>query len=698
MRSLKQLYIAGNGLMGNLQMFEMPNLSALILNANRFTGTLSSNISYHGFEIFDISSNRITGYLNANLEPEGGHDKIKFHTARNRLSGPVNAKAIDMYASVQVLLGNSISCNTLPIVDIDYKDSVFFSTCETRQIYFAIIIWCVSLGFVLVIGAINSNVCLKDAFSWIRQNKSYFETKSIRLFFPGAMQLVVALQKLLKLVFITSLCAITFLVALYYGFEYDKNANILYNVQFKKYNYAFSGIYLKSVSPAVALFVAFTLLSTIIVLIIYRIFLFDSALMLDTLMFLKSEAASTSIDNDYAFSRYFLLVIFISISFFMNAAYVYGYSQPRKYNALGLQIGFFICDSIYKNYGITWFLTYLNKKAFLVKGESASFRAKIMTFTQIVNPCLATLVIDSNCFRNDIFGEDVIGASYSYPSCEAYNTATLSCFTTGEVEVSSSFTPPFIYGHHCRDAVFGNYIPVLILSCVFNTFIYSLLVLYTTNRIQSLNSQIVLFSFVLESRKLLFWDNIIVESVERIIFDLVLIILFGIAYPLCFVFLVIDITSRIFLLIRRVQLYIELYQRTVNDKPELDKENREYLEKDVYDTVLITPYLVWPGLGAASIIFGLYLFDMAWDTTGNELSAPIVLLVLNIICFVAICTVFFKAKAKIDADLAIRIESLSSDNSFTNISQPQASTNPLVDIELFESQIIENPILATIRR
>lgn len=241
MRSLQQLYIAGNGLIGNLQIFEMPNLSTLVLNANRFTGTLSANISYQRFEVFDISSNQITGYLDTDINSEGGHDDIKLYAARNRLSGPVNAKAIDMYASVKVLLGNSISCNTLPTVDVDYSDSVFFSSCETRQIYFALIIWCISLGVILIIGYINKTISFKDALSWIQQNKSYIDTENTRLLFPGAMQLVTALEKLNKLVFITALCAIVLLVALYYGFEFDENANIFYKVQFEKYNYTFLG-------------------------------------------------------------------------------------------------------------------------------------------------------------------------------------------------------------------------------------------------------------------------------------------------------------------------------------------------------------------------------------------------------------------------------------------------------------------------
>jgi hypothetical protein len=46
--------------------------------------------------------------------------------------------------------------------------------------------------------------------------------------------------------------------------------------------------------------------------------------------------------------------------------------------------------------------------------------------------------------------------------------------------------------------------------------------------------------------------------------------------------------------------------------------------------VIIAPYLILLFFGSASVIFGLYFFDMAWDTTTKDLgdlSAPIALLV-----------------------------------------------------------------------
>jgi len=672
MRSLKQLYIAGNGLKGNLQNFDMSNLATLIINSNRFTGTLSVNMSFHRFKVLDISSNQITGYLNSNWDPNENHDKIEFYADINRLSGPVNVKIIDLYAFVGVLSGNSISCGTLPSSDSVYTDSVFFSECETRQVYFAILIWCITLSVFLITTGINYAKVAGDSFLWAKQYKFCLNSKIIKLKFPKSLQLVTALQKFHKLVLILSLCVVLALLALYSGFEFSKNANEHYKVLFEKYNYAFSGIYLKSVSPAAVIFIVFTLTSVMYIYIVYRVFLLDWAVITNATIFFQPLIVSNSTEIRYVLGRYFLLICFLSISLGINVAYVYGLSQSD--NVLPLQIAYFICNAFYIHYGSYLFLSYLYKNAHLMKVEAAFFHTIMITFSGIINPCLATLVIDSNCFRY-AFDRAAIDSSYSYQHCTSIDSATQTCSTIREFHIASSFTPPFIYGHRCRDAVFGNYIPVIFLSCAFNTFVYPFFYAHLTNGIQSLSFETTLFSFSIDSRRLVF-ENTLVYFIEGIMFDLVLMILFGIAYPLCFVFLTVDFTSRIYLLIQRFHLYAELYQRTIDNNPDVDKVNSEYLEDMVSDAILTVPYLIWPGFGAASVIFGFYLFDMAWDTPNNYLSAPIVLLVLIITSFFMICVVFFKAKAQANADLSSRVKSLS----------------PVSDVEL-RASITNNPIL-----
>jgi hypothetical protein len=94
-------------------------------------------------------------------------------------------------------------------------------------------------------------------------------------------------------------------------------------------------------------------------------------------------------------------------------------------------------------------------------------------------------------------------------------------------------------------------------------------------------------------------------------------------------------------------MYIQLYFNTISNDPDRNKQNCEYLENMVVDTVRCIPYVIWPGLMAASLIFSLYLFDIAWDTPDNKLGVPITLVVLNTVFFAIICIVFFLYKSEI---------------------------------------------------
>jgi hypothetical protein len=85
-----------------------------------------------------------------------------------------------------------------------------------------------------------------------------------------------------------------------------------------------------------------------------------------------------------------------------------------------------------------------------------------------------------------------------------------------------------------------------------------------------------------------------------------------------------------------------------------DTSDIEYLESMCLDAARCAPYMIWPGLFASSVIFGLYLFDMAWDTEDNAVAVPITLLVLNMVVTTVLCVLFFRAKNKVEAELMDR--------------------------------------------
>jgi hypothetical protein len=68
--------------------------------------------------------------------------------------------------------------------------------------------------------------------------------------------------------------------------------------------------------------------------------------------------------------------------------------------------------------------------------------------------------------------------------------------------------------------------------------------------------------------------------------------------------------------------------------------------------------LIWPGLAASAVIFGIYLFDCAWDTESGSLSVPISVFVLNIAVFLVLFVLFFIKKYSLDSELDARVSSM----------------------------------------
>jgi len=102
--SLRKLYLAGNGFKGNMEKYQLSNLSELNVGFNQLFGTLPAFISGKNFKTFDISSNKFTGVLNADIRSESKDSSLS--ASVNRLSGKLLLFSTGNFSSVSVLAGN----------------------------------------------------------------------------------------------------------------------------------------------------------------------------------------------------------------------------------------------------------------------------------------------------------------------------------------------------------------------------------------------------------------------------------------------------------------------------------------------------------------------------------------------------------------------------------------------------------------
>eukprot|EP00981_Chlorochromonas_danica_P015132 scaffold10658_cov189-Ochromonas_danica.AAC.1 len=84
-----------------------------------------------------------------------------------------------------------------------------------------------------------------------------------------------------------------------------------------------------------------------------------------------------------------------------------------------------------------------------------SIYSSLMLFNTIVAPCLATLLISSDCFYYVFTSPPSVSVSYTYPRCTTVYGTT--CSATVEAVYVSDFQPPFSYSYQCSSALLQEY-------------------------------------------------------------------------------------------------------------------------------------------------------------------------------------------------------------------------------------------------
>jgi hypothetical protein len=312
----------------------------------------------------------------------------------------------------------------------------------------------------------------------------------------------------------------------------------------------------------------------------------------------------------------------------------------------------------------------------------------VMSFVTIVNPCLATLFVDPACFQELLVPPAQIESSYTFEECEIFDD-TRSCVEFRAYQIDTSFSPPFIYSNQCRNAVFSNYIPIVFITCAFNSVIWPVIYYLMVSRVTDLDSEIVLFYGMVHLKgKNLILGTKLYRRLHEIMEDLVLLLLFGTVFPLCAVALGISILSAVALLNFSIDKYLRLQSRTELDPSNLavDGSSRSYsLETLAGVSNEYLAYLIWPGLAYSSLIYGFYLFDMALDSRDNGVAAPAVILALNVIVFLASAACFRWSRRRIRVDDAETASELRTVENPIVISEIDSISTPDHVLEMTES-------------
>ena len=256
-QSLEKLYLAGNGMVGNMDNFNLPKIIELNINTNRFHGTVPAFFSNATMNVFDISRNTFTGVYSIYTQPQaslpqGFNSLLK--TDVNRLSGKVEVFATENYQTVSVLEGNIIECPG-PSSDTNFHSY----SCGSQLLEYSIYTWLVCFSLSVVF-------CL-----FVRYDRSYVFFQEVRLLLrtmhdttifykfekslSKARQLFFTLKRFMVFTLLYGL-SLLLVMTVVYAIMSTEMSYKSYAIQ---YTYTLSGLFLREHVPAVCIALCFSL-------------------------------------------------------------------------------------------------------------------------------------------------------------------------------------------------------------------------------------------------------------------------------------------------------------------------------------------------------------------------------------------------------------------------------------------------------
>ena len=102
-----------------------------------------------------------------------------------------------------------------------------------------------------------------------------------------------------------------------------------------------------------------------------------------------------------------------------------------------------------------------------IYGGDVIFFTLILIFNTIISPIVATLLGETNCFRNALYAPDPITSTYNVTVSYATGIDTVDRAETYPIE----FTPQFSYSYTCSSFILVDYAPVFVISAIITAFL-----------------------------------------------------------------------------------------------------------------------------------------------------------------------------------------------------------------------------------
>ena len=639
MGQLEKLYMSGNSYTGSLDEYNL-SVHELSFSYNHLYGDLPSNLDGHGMELFDIRKNHFTGRLNGGITAASGD--ACFYADVNRFSGYLETSNLETFQYLKVLDSNVISCSTLPSND----DELRTYQCGSSDLESAIYFW---LGgaftFVVFIlycwkSPLKFDVEARERFRKEVSVRNILRIGNVQNKLPLTYHMISTLTSMALYFFYGFLFMLVIECIIYPSIKLSADWKS-YVTNWSQYQYFTSAVFLRSPESAVCVMIVHAFSIFIFFSIILKSFVsewqsVEFSVLTETDVKRKANIPSIISSSkgfklwisDASMCLYRLVVLsgFLLVSFLANVLYVYYIPDLNRVQLIFVQIclqGF----SGFLRVQVPFVTRLLRIKTQTMRNIIMS---SVMITIEFVFPLLATLSTDSACFQDLIYAADAIEFNYTFQQC-AFNSAS-GCNKYDTYTKTLSFIPSFIASGVCRNAAIRNFLPVMICSCAFQSFVNPILYIIGNCRVHDLQEEISIFGHRLKLKKIVMRNlNYMFLLLWTDVFN---IFVYGVASPYGLVAIGVNVISQILLLKLSILRFCHLHffgedGSLISDKVDRtdDPNHLETLIEHCYSHLWS---ILWPGLAFGSITISLFVFEMSNDSDHGNLTVSFMLALLTL--------------------------------------------------------------------
>ena len=656
LQNLQSLHMAGNGITGALptNVTLSTSLKELVLANNRMHSKIPTAFQAHDWNTLDLSYNLFVGYLLPSL-----YVSQSLSLKVNRLSGNIPSTLSDT-SDVSILTGNIFTCTPEQLAALHDEVGDRY-ICGSDSFNNMSILWLVFLVLVLLLVLVSMYTTYGEksvvgryvnaSIGYLRETRMHgistkcMESADNKLKLSNIQQIPVLMKHMRQLSGVLTIMIVCIYMPLYSALSY------FCGTYYNQYAWTVSVAFLSGESVGIALFVMYT-----------------------TTLFVASYHNSTVIAESLIYDykrkemrRYLVYFVLFAVNLVtilvVNGCYVYALLHYGQAAVLLMEIILSVFKVLWTSYALIAMMRYAHVK--YIKAESkpyehVHFLAIMSIVNSIVQPCLATTLLDTNCFYNMIYSAESITSTFVKSIHYLANGVT----TSTDLYSTSSYSPSFVYSYQCSSELLTSYSNIFMIVALFSVILpptldYLKILIKKDDREPATNSVARVLLYLIKSTRLLnrgvssqviIIDEIyMTKTIISLVGSISVLVTFGVMQPVLgfvtYLTIVIQTTYREY----RVEQYVSELLKSASNAPSLDEEvsttsslsteSRQALvalDESVKGLGQTLARSIWQLLLFLGPFYGFFVFDIIGDDKGFEeaIWAPITLIVLCLIKYV----------------------------------------------------------------